>query len=63
MVEITGLCPPEFAPVRDRFAAHFDEGLEIGARFTACVDGEVVLDLMGGSSDLAGQTPFGPRTP
>ena len=62
MVEITGLCPPAFAPVRDRFAAHFDQGLELGARFTACIDGEVVLDLMGGSADLAGTTPFGPDT-
>lgn len=62
MVEITGLCPPAFAPVRDRFAAHFDQGLELGARFTACLDGEVVLDLMGGSADLAGTTPFGPGT-
>lgn len=62
MVEISGLCPPEFAPVRDRFAAHFDEGLEIGARFTVCIDGEVALDLTGGSADLAGSAPFGPNT-
>lgn len=62
MAEITGVCPPRLAAVRDRFAAHFDQGLEIGARFTACVDGEVVLDLMGGSADLAGTIPFGPET-
>lgn len=62
MVEITGLCPPAFAPVRDRFAAHFDDGLEVGARFTACLDGEVVLDLMGGYADAARTTPFGPET-
>ncbi len=62
MVEITGLCPPRFAPVRDRFAAHFDEGLEVGARFTATIDGEVVLDLMGGYADAARTTPFGPKT-
>ena len=62
MVEITGLCPPAFAPVRDRFTAHFDDGLEVGARFTACLDGEVVLDLMGGYADLAGARPFGPDT-
>lgn len=62
MVEITGLCPPAFAPVRDHFAAHFDDGLEVGARFTACLDGEVVLDLMGGHADAARTTPFGPET-
>lgn len=62
MAEITGLCPPQFAPVRDRFAANLDEGLELGARFTASIGGEVVLDLMAGSADGAGTIPFGPET-
>lgn len=62
MAEITGICPPEFTRVRDRFAAHFDQGEELGARFTVCQDGEVVLDLMGGFADTAGTIPFGPQT-
>jgi CubicO group peptidase (beta-lactamase class C family) len=62
MVEITGSCPSEFAVVRDRFAAQFDQGEALGARFTACLDGQIVLDLIGGSTDLAGTTPFGPDT-
>lgn len=62
MSDITGVCPPQFTAVRDRFAAHFDDGLELGARFTACLDGEVVVDLMGGHADAARTTPFGPET-
>ena len=62
MTEITGICPERFQPVRDRFAAHFAEGLELGARLTVCLEGEVVVDLMGGHADLAAQTPFGPDT-
>ncbi len=62
MVEITGSCPPEFAAVRDRFVAQFDQGEALGARFTACLDGEVVLDLIGGSADAAQTTPFDART-
>jgi len=62
MVEISGTCPPEFAAVRDVFLAHFDQGEALGARFTVCKDGEVVLDLMGGHADLAGTQAFGPDT-
>jgi len=62
MTEITGLIPPAFAPVRDRFAAHFEADEELGARFSVCLDGEVVLDLMGGHADAARTTPFGPDT-
>ena len=60
MVEITGLCPPAFIPVRDRFAAHFEADEELGARFSVCLDGEVVLDLMGGCADAAKSRAFGP---
>ena len=62
MVEITGPCPPAFAPVRDRFAAHFDQGEDLGARFSVCMDGELVVDLIGGFADAARTTPFGPKT-
>lgn len=62
MVEITGPCPPAFAPVRDRFAAHFDQGEDLGARFSVCLDGELVVDLIGGFADAAKTTPFGPET-
>lgn len=62
MTEITGVCPPRFARVRERFTAHFDEGLELGARFSVCIKGEPVIDLMGGFADLAGTRPVDPET-
>jgi CubicO group peptidase (beta-lactamase class C family) len=60
--EIRGLCPARFAPVRDAFAANFAEGLELGARFCAAVEGEVVLDLMAGWADRDMTRPFGSDT-
>jgi CubicO group peptidase (beta-lactamase class C family) len=47
-VEIRGVCPPRFQAVREAFAANFTEGLELGARFTLAVEGEIVVDLIGG---------------
>ena len=65
-MEIQGVCPPEFGAVRDAFARNFTEapeGLnEVGARFSATVEGEVVIDLWAGSADAAGTVPFTPKT-
>jgi len=64
--DIHGVCPPAFAAVKDAFAANFTdapEGLnEQGARFSVCIDGEVVVDLWGGWADAAKTVPFGERT-
>ena len=62
MTEISGICPARFAAVRQQFAAHFDQDLELGARFSVCIKGEPVIDLMAGFSDLAKTTPVGPET-
>lgn len=48
MVEISGSCPQRFAPVKDAFAANFDAGLELGARFTLVQAGEAVVDIWAG---------------
>ena len=61
-VEITGLCPPQFGAVRDAFAANFADDLELGARFSVALDGEIVLDLMAGWADRAMTASFGPDT-
>jgi len=61
-VEIRGVCPNRFAAVRDAFLANFAEGQELGARFSAAIDGEVVVDLMAGVADRSTATPFGPDT-
>jgi CubicO group peptidase (beta-lactamase class C family) len=62
MTEIHGTCPPQFAAVRDAFAANFTDGKELGARFTAQVAGETVVDLWAGSADRAGTRPFDDTT-
>jgi CubicO group peptidase (beta-lactamase class C family) len=62
MVEISGFAPPRFSKVRDAFAANFDEGLELGARFTLVEAGEVVLDLWAGFADRKQTKPFDTKT-
>lgn len=62
MAEIFGTCPPRLAAVKDAFAASFDAGEELGARFSLVQEGEVVVDLWGGFADRKRTTPFGPRT-
>jgi len=62
MTEINGVCPPQFAAVRDAFAANFAAGKELGARFTAQVAGETVVDIWAGSADRAGTRAFDAAT-
>ncbi|MGZ3298651.1 MAG: serine hydrolase domain-containing protein [Asticcacaulis sp.] len=62
MTEIYGLCPEKFAPVRDLFAANFAEGKERGARFSAVINGETVLDIWAGTADREGTKPFDDKT-
>jgi CubicO group peptidase (beta-lactamase class C family) len=62
MVEIGGICPDRFAKVKDAFAANFAEGKERGARFSAVINGETVLDIWAGSADREGAKPFDDRT-
>lgn len=55
---VRGDCPPRFAAVRRAFEANFAEGREMGARFALAIDGEIVIDLMGGWADRAQTRPF-----
>jgi CubicO group peptidase (beta-lactamase class C family) len=59
---ISGVCPPRFAAVRAAFEANFAEGRELGARFALAVEGEVVVDLLGGWADRDGTRPFAEDT-
>jgi CubicO group peptidase (beta-lactamase class C family) len=61
-ITLNGVCPDRFAGVREAFAANFTEGQELGARFSLCVDGELVVDLWAGSADRAGDVPFTENT-
>lgn len=60
--EIRGLCPPGFAAVRETFAANFSGDEELGARFALAVEGEIVVDLMGGWADRDRTVPFSETT-
>ena len=62
MVEIAGFAQPRFGAVKDAFAANFEQGLELGARFTVVQAGEVVVDLCAGHADRARTRPFDAKT-
>ena len=62
MVEIAGFAPARFAAVKDAFAANFDAGEELGARFTLVEAGEVVLDLWAGHADRKRTRAFDEHT-
>lgn len=62
MVEIHGFAHAPFGRVKDQFARHFEDGLELGARFSLCRDGEVVVDLWGGFADRRGERAFDDTT-
>lgn len=58
-----GDCPPRFARVRETFLANFAGDFpELGARFTACIDGRIALDLWGGWADRERTRPYDDRT-
>lgn len=59
---VRGLCPPKFDAVRAAFEANFAEGLELGARFAFAIEGEIVVDLIGGWADRAQTRPFAEDT-
>src|SRR5690554_1655431 len=59
---ISGLVADGFEPVRDAFAANFETHGELGAGVAVYVDGELVVDLVGGTADAtsdAEETPYG----
>jgi CubicO group peptidase (beta-lactamase class C family) len=62
MVEIAGHAQPRFATVKAAFAASFEAGEELGARFTLVEAGEVVVDLWAGHADRAKTRAFDART-
>ncbi|HEY3139668.1 MAG TPA: serine hydrolase domain-containing protein [Acidimicrobiales bacterium] len=55
MTEIHGECDPRFESVRATFAAHFDQGQELGASVAVTLHGEPVVDLWAGDADETGR--------
>lgn len=62
MIDIAGHAAPRFARVKDVFAANFEGGEELGARFTLVEAGEVVVDLWAGHADRDRRTLFDAQT-
>ncbi len=61
-VIIKGKCPDLFTPVLDAFQQNFADGLELGASFSICIDGELVIDIYGGHVDKKQETPWSDET-
>jgi CubicO group peptidase (beta-lactamase class C family) len=58
MVDISGRCKPGFEAVKDAFALNFDQNDDVGASCAVVLQGEMVVDLWGGTLDVAGTTPW-----
>jgi len=52
-VELHGFCDPRFQPLKDAFAANFEDGLEVGAPVAMTHHGRPVVDLWAGHADFA----------
>lgn len=61
-IPISGQCDERFASVRAAFAANFDERGEVGAAVCVMVQGEPVVDLVGGWADDARTRRWQPDT-
>lgn len=59
-VPVSGVCRPGLEAVRDAFAANFVERGEVGAAVCVMIEGEVVVDLVGGWADEARTRPWQP---
>ena len=57
MTDVQGTCHETFKTVRTAFEKNFTEG-DLGASCAVVVDGETVVDLWGGTSDVAGNSPW-----
>ena len=59
---ISGSCIDAFGAMREAFAANFAERGEVGGAVCVIVDGQVVVDLVGGWADRHRQRPWQPTT-
>lgn len=59
---ISGLANAPFKGVREAFAKNFADDTELGASFAVFIDGEPVVDLLGGYCDRAGEKPWSDET-
>jgi CubicO group peptidase (beta-lactamase class C family) len=57
-IEIHGDCDDRFAAVREAFEKNFEQGVEVGASFSAVVGGECVIDIWAGHADAEKTRPW-----
>jgi CubicO group peptidase (beta-lactamase class C family) len=62
MAEVNGTCDTRFDAVREALQRNIDSGEEVGASIVVDLDGEIAVDLWGGSRDEAGTVPWTPDT-
>ena len=62
MAAIDGKCEPRFEAVRGALAQNLDSGEELGASLVVDIDGDLVVDLWGGSCDQARTVPWTEHT-
>src|SRR4051812_28375175 len=58
MAQVEGHVEPGFEGVKDAFAANFEQHGEVGAAFALHVGGKKVVDLWGGTADVASARPY-----
>jgi CubicO group peptidase (beta-lactamase class C family) len=58
MAEIHGTCDERFKGVRDVLAASIDRGTDVGASVAVTIEGELVVDIWGGTLDVDGREPW-----
>jgi CubicO group peptidase (beta-lactamase class C family) len=56
--DVSGMCEPAFAAVREELVRNFTEREEMGAAVCVQVDGQTVVDLWGGVADAASSRPW-----
>ena len=57
-VAVAGVCVPDFDRVRDAFEQNFSLRGDVGAAVAVWVDGDLVVNLWGGTADAAGLRPW-----
>ncbi|MBV8463195.1 MAG: beta-lactamase family protein, partial [Acidimicrobiales bacterium] len=58
MAQLQGTWDPRFEGVAQTLSASLDAGTDVGASVAVLVDGELVVDIWGGTADEAGTTPW-----
>ena len=59
---LSGHVATGFEPVRDAFEANFEDDGELGAGFAVLLDGEPIVDLLGGWADRKMERPWDAQT-